>query len=502
MVNQHLQKLPRSFRDECKGKRVGDVPGGEPIQLTIMLKPRAPIDAMHPVMSRTDYAKRHGTRHEVVDRLIEYARSHGLRADHVDAAAHMVRLSGTYAQAQSAFAPEGMGVYEINGRKVIARNGHLAVPADLAEDVVAVVGFDQRPVARPHFRIRPRAAASEVSYDPAAVATHYGFPADVNGANQTIALIELGGGYDPAQMSAYFTAKAIRRTGTLEAVSVDGVQNKPEGDSSGPDGEVQLDIEVAGSVAPAANIDVYFSSNAGSGFLDAVAAAVHDTQRAPSVLSISWGGPETRWAGQDLDAMDQVFQTAASIGITVCAASGDSGASDGEAEGTLTVDFPASSPHVLGCGGTKLPRQGAESAWNDGSQGGATGGGYSTHFDRPAWQSGNIRAGRGVPDVAGDADPATGYNVAVDGQDTVAGGTSAVAPLWAGLIALINQSVGKNTGFINPALYANPSAMTDIVSGNNNGYRCGPGWDPVTGLGTPKGSALLAAVKGAGQVNA
>lgn len=496
MVTHHLQKLTRSFRPQCTGRRVGDVPDGQAIRLTLILKPHVPIDATGPIMSRAEFGKRHGTRQDVVDRLIMYVQEHGLRVEHADAATHIVTLAGSYAQAQSAFEPEGMGLYQINGRNVIARDGHLAVPADLAEHVVAVMGFDQRQVAWPHFRIRPRTAPSDVSYDPAAVATRYGFPANVTGANQTIALIELGGGYDPAQMSAYFAAKTVRRTGTLEAVPVGGIENQPAGDPNGPDGEVQLDIEVAGSVAPAANLAVYFSSSASRGFLDAVAAAVHDTQRAPSVISISWGGPETGWSGQDVDAMDQVFQTAASIGITICAASGDSGASDGEAQGTLTVDFPASSPHVLGCGGTKLPRQGAETAWNDGAQGGATGGGYSTHFNRPDWQSGNTKTGRGVPDVAADSDPATGYNVAIDGQDTVVGGTSAVAPLWAGLIALINQSVGRNAGFVNPTLYANPSAMTDIVSGDNNGYRCGPGWDPVTGLGTPKGGAVLAALKG------
>jgi kumamolisin len=496
MVNHHLQMLARSFRPECSDERVGDVPGDASIRLTIMLKPRAPIDTTRPAMSRGDYAKQYGTPQAVVDRVVEYAGNHGMHVDNADAAMHMVQLSGTYAQAQSAFAPEAMGLYKVRGRTVIARSGHLGVPADLAEHVVAVVGFDQRAVAHAHFRVRPRQAAAEVSYDPAEVGAHYGFPTGVTGANQTIALIELGGGYDPAQMSAYFAAKSVRRTGMLEAVAVGGAQNKPEGNPNGPDSEVQLDIEVAGSVAPAANIAVYFGANAGNGFLDAIAAAVHDAQRTPSVISISWGGPETGWSGQDVDAMNQVFQTAASLGITVCAASGDSGASDGEAEGTLTVDFPASSPYVLGCGGTKLPRQGTETAWNEGAQGGATGGGYSTHFNRPDWQSGNTLTGRGVPDVAGNADPATGYNVTVDGRDTIVGGTSAVSPLWAGLIALVNQAIGKNAGFINPTLYENPAAMTDIVSGDNNGYRCGPGWDPVTGLGTPKGASVLAALKG------
>ncbi len=496
MVTHHLQKLPRSFRPPCAGKRLGDVLGEQAIRLTILLKPHVPIDTTQPIMSRTAFAKRHGTRQDVVDRLTAYAQEHGLQVERADAETHMVALVGTYAQAMSAFEPEAIGRYQLDGRDVIARDGHLAVPADLAEHVVAVMGFDQRQVAWPHFRIRPRTAPSGVSYDPAAVAARYGFPAELTGANQTIALIELGGGYDPAQMSAYFTARNVRRTGTLEAVPVAGAPNQPQRDPSGPDGEVQLDIEVAGSVAPAANLAVYFSNSTSRGFLDAIAAAVHDAQRAPAVISISWGGPETGWSGQDVDAMDQLFQTAAGIGITICAAAGDSGASDGEAPGTLTVDFPASSPHVLGCGGTRLPRQGAETAWNDGAEGGATGGGYSTHFGRPDWQSGNMNTGRGVPDVAGDSDPATGYNVTLDGQDTVVGGTSAVAPLWAGLIALINQEVGRNAGFVNATLYANPSALTDIVSGDNNGYHCGPGWDPVTGLGTPKGSAVLAALKG------
>ncbi|WP_428487273.1 S53 family peptidase [Rhodopila sp.] len=499
MVNHHLQKFARSFQAELTADRVGDVPGGTPIQLTIVLKPHASIDTMRPIMSREDYGRRHGTRQAVVDDLVEYVRSHGLQVEHADAATHLVRLSGTYAQAQSAFEPEGVGVYRVNAQDFIARSGYLAVPAHLAENVVAVMGFDQRPIAWPHFRIRPLTTPAKVSYNPADIATRYGFPADLTGANQTIALIELGGGYDPARMSDYFTAKNIKRLGTLEAVPVGGVQNQPPSDPGGPDGEVQLDIEVAGSIAPSANIAVYFGSNAGSGFLDAIAAAVHDTQRTPSVISISWGGPETGWAGQDVDAMDQLFQTAASLGITICAASGDSGASDGGPQGTLTVDFPASSPHVLGCGGTRLPRQGAETAWNDGTQGGATGGGYSTHFNRPDWQSGNSQPGRGVPDVAGDADPVTGYNVTINGQDTVVGGTSAVAPLWAGLIALINQSLKTNVGFVNPALYARPDAMTDIITGNNNGFRCSVGWDPVTGLGSPKGDAILAVLKAGSQ---
>ena len=196
------------------------------------------------------------------------------------------------------------------------------------------------------------------------------------------------------------------------------------------------------------------------------------------------------------------------MGITVCVASGDNGSSDGVNDGANHVDFPASSPHVLACGGTNLQGSGStitsETVWNDGPQGGggATGGGVSAVFPVPAWQnslqatqtSGGAAAltMRGVPDVCGDADPASGYTVRIDGSDTVIGGTSAVAPLWAGLIALINAGRGSSVGFINPTLYANPGALNDITTGNNGAFQASPGWDACTGLGSPRGGAVAA----------
>jgi hypothetical protein len=187
-------------------------------------------------------------------------------------------------------------------------------------------------------------------------------------------------------------------------------------------------------------------------------------------------------------------------------------------DGHPHVDFPASSPFALACGGTKLIGSGtsraSEDVWNQGD--GGTGGGVSNIFDRPTYQSSaNVpkspkgKVGRGVPDVAGDADPRTGYRlVLVGGNKGVIGGTSAVAPLFAGLAALMNQrlaSLGKPTvGFLNPLLYQLPSsaaAFHDIVSGNNDieglgKYKAGPGWDPCTGLGTPDGAKLLKALGG------
>jgi kumamolisin len=304
------------------------------------------------------------------------------------------------------------------------------------------------------------------------------------------------------------------------AVGVDGGANKP-GPDPNADGEVMLDIEVTGAVAPGAKIAVYFAPNTDQGFIDAVTTAVHDTVRKPSVISISWGAQEEAWTQQSLTAFDQALQDAAAMGVTVCCAAGDDGSSDirdaSQRDGKPHVDFPAASPFALACGGTKLLGTGttisSEVVWNEGDSG--TGGGVSNQFARPAYQahasvpkSPKGKTGRGVPDIAGDADPNTGYQVRlVGGQNAVIGGTSAVAPLWAGLVALLNQkltTLGKPViGFCNPFLYTSLSqsaaALHDITQGNNDieglgKYKAKKGWDPCTGLGTPDGEKLLAAL--------
>ncbi|MGA3107104.1 MAG: S53 family peptidase, partial [Terriglobales bacterium] len=207
---------------------------------------------------------------------------------------------------------------------------------------------------------------------------------------------------------------------------------------------------------------------------------------------------------------DEAFQSAAAMGVTVCVASGDNGSSDGVSDGSNHVDFPASSSFALGCGGTTLQASNgkivSESVWNDQPSGGAGGGGVSNVFALPSYQNGfNVpkptvsAGGRGVPDVSGDADPNTGYNVLVDGENAVFGGTSAVAPLWAGLVARINQTMGKSIGFLNPLIYVQTveaSGFHDITQGNNGSFQAAKGWDPCTGLGSPDGAQLLAALTG------
>jgi kumamolisin len=350
-----------------------------------------------------------------------------------------------------------------------------------------------------------------VSYTPPQLAQHYNFPTGLDGSGQCIAIIELGGGYKAKDIEEYFTNLGITPP-TVVPISVDGARNKPGSDA---DGEVALDIEVVAGIAPKAKIAVYFAPNTADdkGFIDAINAAVHDKNNNPTVISISWGGSEDQQTPQAMQAMDQAFQAAGALGITVFCAAGDDGSSDNETDNLAHVDFPACSPFVTGCGGTTLTSTG-EVVWNDGPEatgGGATGGGVSNVYPVPEWQTNaNVppcanpggKPGRGVPDVAGDADPNTGYVILLDGQEEVIGGTSAVAPLWAGLTALINQQLEKPAGFLNPLLYtrlATAGVFNDIIEGNNGfpnipGYQAGPGWDPCTGLGTPNGGKLLQAL--------
>ena len=456
---------------------------------------------------REDFAKQFGAQAADIAAVKEFAKHHGLAVLQEDAARRTIILSGTVAQFNEAFAVD-LQQFEHPGGTYRGRVGAIHVPDELNGVVEAVLGLDDRPQARAHFRRHPphgninwRAAAT--SFAATQLASLYNFPPGA-GQGQCIALIELGGGYRTADLQDYFAEIGVALP-TVAAMSVDHGKNHPTGDPNGPDGEVMLDIEVAGAIAPGAKIVAYFAPNTDAGFLDAITTAIHDATHKPSVISISWGGPESSWTQQSMTAFDQAFQDAAALGITVCVASGDNGSSDGVARGDQ-VDFPASSPYALGCGGTSLVAANntlsSETVWNDGASGGASGGGVSTFFPLPSWQAElrttNARGAksplknRGVPDVAGDADPQTGYDVRVDGQDTVIGGTSAVAPLWAGLIARINAAKGSPVGYINPILYRNNAALRDITQGNNGDFAASAGWDACTGLGSPNGAAVAA----------
>ncbi len=455
-------------------------------------------------LSRAEYASTHGAAPADVDAIRTFAAANGLSIEDVDLARRSVQLAGSLGALSTAFGT-ALTVYRApDGVEYRGRRGSLSVPSDLAGVVTGVFGLDARPQARPHFR--PRANARS-QYAPPQVAAAYTFPTALTGSGECIALIELGGGFRTADLSAYFSQLSLSEP-MVVAVSVDGGTNSP-GTSDGPDGEVMLDIEVAGSVAPGATIAVYFAPNTDQGFIDAVTSAIHDTNHRPSVVSISWGSPESTWTAQAMNQMEQAFIAAAAMGVTVTVAAGDNGSTDGAPDGLQHADFPASAPHALGCGGTRLEIAGgaisSETVWNDGPGQGAGGGGISDVFPVPDYQHAasippsvnpGARVGRGVPDVCGDADPDTGYTVRVDGQTIPIGGTSAVAPLWAALVALLNQGLGRPVGFLQPFLYSSTgaAALRDVVAGSNGAYTAGPGWDACSGLGSPNGAALLKAL--------
>jgi kumamolisin len=505
-------------------RALGPADPAERLEVTVVVRPADRQGLQHRLqrlakgersashLSRAEFARRHGASRADLDAVRDFAEAHGLAVVEEHAGRCALVLAGTVAQFNDAFDVE-LRQFSHPGGTYRGRTGPVHIPAELDGIIEAVLGLDNRPQASPHFRVTARhararsrpARAGAASFTPVQLAALYDFPQG-NGAGECIALIELGGGYRPQDIQSYFGGLGLAPA-AVTSISVDHGANQPTGDPNGPDGEVMLDIEVAGAIAPAAGIAVYFAPNTDAGFLDAVTTAVHDDVRKPSVVSISWGGPESTWTEQAMTAMDQAFQAAAAMGITVCVAAGDSGSSDGVSDGNNHVDFPASSPHALACGGTTLQASGTaivkEVVWNDGNAAsGAGGGGISAVFALPAWQQGldttdaagerSPLAQRGVPDVSGDADPQTGYEVLVDGTSTVFGGTSAVAPLWAGLIARINALTGRAAGFVNPPLYGQPAALRDIIQGNNGGFAASPGWDACTGLGSPNGVKVAA----------
>jgi kumamolisin len=554
-------QLPGSERRPVPGAKViGKVDPQQRIEITVQVrrKPGADLEktvselagqklGQRKYLTREELANAAGADPTDFAKIDSFAHDHKLTVVEADLARRTVKLSGTIADMSTAFGVK-LRRYKAGALTYRGRTGVITIPEALQGIIERVLGLDDRPTVEPHYRrlnrrsrkVMPRAergtARKKPKPRPAATTTFtaldlariYDFPASLDGAGQTIALIELndvdsqgnptGAGYTTSDLQTYFANLGISPAPNVTAVGVDGGANIP-GPDPDADGEVTLDIEVAGAIAPGAKIAVYFGTNTDDGFIQAVSAAVHDNVRRPNLVSISWGGPEESTTQQLLDGLQQILQEAAALGVTVCVAAGDSGSPDMPEQSwdqKPHVDFPASNPYSLACGGTTLASSSSagapvETVWNDGANGGATGGGVSNFFAKPSYQTNtnvpppaNSAGGRGVPDVAGDADPQTGYNVFIGGQELVIGGTSAVAPLYAGLLARINQSLGKPVGFVNPLLYSASmptGVFHDITSGNNDIYHAlkgkfpaGPGWDACTGLGSIDGAKLLAAL--------
>jgi kumamolisin len=547
LVSEYVRIEGTERRPRTGDRIVGRLDPKRVIQVTVHIKPQADqlgpfvrdlaqktfLSQRQPHLSREDYAAQYGASADDIRKVKQFALAHGLHvvpdlaAQKTNSSAHAhrtVELRGNLAEFSRAFK---VNFIRLRGKDGIYRGyqGHVHVPSNLERIVQNVLGLDTMPQAKPRLRhmtaLGGRDTSGARSYTPDQVAKLYNFPSGVTGKGQVIAIIELGGGFRRRDLTKYFQKLGIPMP-AVKAVSVAGGRNAPTGDPNGPDGEVMLDIEVAAAIAPGARYLVYFARNNNRGIFQAVNTAIHDNRHKPTIISISWGGPESSWRTADMDSVDHAFQAAAAMGISVFVAAGDGGASDDVPPGNVAhVDFPAGSPFATACGGTRIVSPdgqtiSSEAVWNDGPQGGGSGGGISGYFPVPTYQSGyplpapaNPGAKgncRGVPDVAGNADPWSGYNVRVDSENLVIGGTSAVAPLWAGLTALLNEKLQQQVGFFNPLLYqqikANPGTLNNIVSGNNdvtgllhNNYPSGSPYNACTGLGTPNGQAILQVIK-------
>ncbi len=537
--DQKLVPLPGSERKlPTAAREVGAPDPNERILVSVLLRPRSPLEELasgkamgsslpreRQYLTREEFAARYGADPADAAKVEAFASQQNLTVVETSLARRTVVLSGTIADLSAAFGVK-LATYEHPGGTFRGRTGPVMIPSELAGVVQGVLGFDNRRQARPHFRQAQTGggtfrAAAPGGYTPTQMAQLYSFPSSVDGSGECIGILEFGGGYQSSDLDTYFQQLGVP-TPSITAVSVDGVHNQPQPGPGSPDVEVDLDIEMAGGAAPGAQIVVYFAPFTEQGWVDGITTALNDSLHKPSVLSISWGFAEGQdiWTSQTIQTVEQSFLAAAAMGVTVCVASGDDGSRDEISDGLAHVDYPSSSASVLACGGTTLQSTGnqitSEVVWNEGANGGATGGGVSDFIPLPSWQdNANVprsvnpgnHVGRGVPDVAGNADPFTGYQVVTDGQTGVVGGTSAVAPLWAGLIVRINQQLGKPAGFINALLYAQEpgaGALNDITSGNNDitgqigGYQAGPGWDACTGWGSPKGTVLGQVLSGGG----
>jgi kumamolisin len=456
------------------------------------------------------------------DAIERHAQKHSLVVSRRNSALRTITLTGRLCDLLNAF-KANVQVFHHSTGTYRGRQGEIYVPRELDGIITAIIGFDTRPKHKVPHRGRFNSADGPGGANGVAAtdfAKRYNFPTKqgnvaLDGTGQCIGIIELGGGFNNSDLQIFFQEVGVPLPNVV-AVSVDNTNNHPTL-TGADDGEVMLDIEVAGDVAPGAKIAVYFAPNQGNGFFDAVNAAVHDAERNPSVLSISWGGPEDETDAQTMQAFHEVFVEAAALGITVCTAAGDHGTADLESsqwDGKIHVDHPSSDDFVLACGGTQIDPRGNDVVWNDGTPfsndpqtgggGWASGGGISKTNKVPAYQqNANLpvsidtgQPGRGVPDVAMSA---TNYFTRVQGAEFANGGTSAVAPLMASLVALLNQGKQKNVGFLNPFLYAQSAngVVNDVTTGTNaikntiKGYEASSGWDACTGLGTPNGTAIL-----------
>lgn len=505
------------------------------IEVTVKLRRKAappvlPDPAAAP-LTRDELAEQYGASSSDIETVTTVLEKYGLTVVRTDATTRTMVVSGRVEDMEAAFDVK-LFQYEHPDGNYRGRIGDISVPASLADIVEGVFGLDQRRVAhrrRPHSTKHlttardPLAAIPSSWYTPAQLAQHYNFPAGT-GNGQVLGLFEFGGGFFPADLQT-FCQLTKTPVPTVKTISVDGT---PTNAKDGAEGEVMLDVEVMAGACPAATIVVYFAHWSEQGWLSILDALINDKANDPGVVSISWGAPEDTdiWTDAGIAQVDASLKDAALLGITVCVAAGDDGSGDGTTDGHAHADFPASSEYVLAVGGTTIPSKTAKQdiVWFEHNgvrpNGGSTGGGVSAVIKRPSYQSAitiksvnpGAIAGRCIPDLAANADwNASPYLLVVDGASQGNGGTSAASPLMASLVARMNAALGKRLGYLTPRLYQSvagangqtvgSAGCNDITKGSNKtahagGYNAGPGYDAVSGWGTPNGAKLLAALQG------
>lgn len=499
---------------------VGEVDPDERIVVTVHLKRRTPdrfapgsagdlARLSQPMTRRALTAERRRTHASAAARIRKLAKAYRVAVRDIDLAARAVTIEATAKRLSQLFGAT-LRIYDDGQQRFRARVGHLMVPKEIAPWTRAILGFDQRPVVRrPANRLRALAGvAGGQGLWPTEIARLYGIPLNRDVSTICVGIVALGGGYLPSDL-----AKALAAMGREMPVVVDqsvaGNRNN-FGGGTDADQEIALDLQILAGLLPKGRIVIYFAGNTTRNLVSAINQALLDDVNRPQILSVSWGSAETFWTDAARDAMQAALADAMRLQVSVLFAAGDELATGGVTDGKAHVWFPASSPYALACGGT-LPTPGAdgtgvaaEVVWNEGTIG--TGGGISDTFPVPSYQSGlalppsvnDGRLRRGVPDVAAAAAGRPGYRIVLDGTEIVKDGTSAVAPLWAGLIAMTNAARGGAVGFVNSALYANAPLLRQITQGNNRvggkGYDAGAGWNACTGLGVPSDADIIAAL--------
>ena len=342
MAEQEKTALSGSERVALSGSTVvGPTDPNQLVEISIVVKQRRPLnlaDLQGKILSHDDFASTYGADPEHIKRVEAFVSANNLSVVETgdEIARRTIKVRGTVANLEKAFSVT-LNDYEHPVGRYRGRTGSVYIPSELSDVIQGVFGLDNRPQAKPHYRFRGISGASDaatpdISYNPPQVAQLYSFPTGATGAGQTIGIIELGGGYEQDDITNYFQSLGLTPP-TVTSVSVDNGSNSPSTPDSA-DAEVLLDIEVSGGVAPGANIVVYFTSNTSQGFQDALSTAIHDTTNNPSVISISWGGPESSWTSQFLTSFDQVAQEGAALGVTITVAAGDDGSSDGADDGS------------------------------------------------------------------------------------------------------------------------------------------------------------------------